>query len=338
MIGIGIIGGGRICGAHASAATALPQTRLAAIAEVDPERLAQQTERWGCKGYADYREMLQDPEVQAVIICLPHFLHKDVTVDCLQAGRHVLLEKPMAMTTEECDAMIAARDAAGKVLMVAHTHHFFPVNLKARRIIQDGGIGNLVLATDTWYKAFWDGQRPAWFLEAEKGGGMWPMNGSHMIDRLTFFTGSEVVAVKAKIGSPFFGLSATDMGVAYLDFANGVPATIMHAGFREGVNRFEAEITGTEGQLRFSGDNGGGKTLWISRERRWDEITVEPPVLPAKPGTEAPAPGIGTEVHEFALSILEGREPAVTAEYGRQIVRVLEACEESSRTGREVRL
>lgn len=338
VIGIGIIGGGRICGAHASAATALPETRLAAIAEIDPERLAKNTELWGCKGYTDYREMLQDPDVDAVIICLPHFLHRDVTIECLNAGRHVLLEKPMAMTVEECDAMIAARDAAGKTLMVAHTHHFMPVNLAVRQLIQDGEIGDVVLATDTWYKKFWDGERPAWFLEAEKGGGMWPMNGSHMIDRLTFLTGQEVVAVKATVGSPVFGLSATDMGSAFLEFESGVPATIMHVGYRDGVNRFEAEITGTQGQVKLTGDGGGGDSYWRSRDGKWEEVPVETPTLPVREGAEVPNYAIAAEVREFALSILEGRAPAVTAEYGRQVVKVMDACEESSRLRREVRL
>jgi predicted dehydrogenase len=333
-----MIGAGRICGAHASAALALPETRLTAIAEIDPERLSRATERFGCRGYADYREMLADPEVEAVVIGLPHWLHREAAVESLNAGRHVLLEKPMAMNVAECDAMIAAAKASGKTLMVAHSQHFFPVNQEAKRIIESGGIGSVVMATDTWYKPFHDGARPAWFLEADKGGGMWPMNGSHMIDRLRFFLGGRVTAVKAKVGSPFFGHSATDAGIAFLEFTGGACATIMHAGYRCGVNRFEAEITGTEGQLKFSGDRGGGTSLWRSAEGRWEEIQVPLPDVPTKPGASLPSPFFGAQMREFALSVREGRPPAVTGEYGRDVVRVLEACEESSRTGREVRL
>src|SRR5262249_54060837 len=157
-----------------------------AIADVDAERLAKATERYGCPGYADYREMLQDPRVEAVVVGLPHFLHKEVTIAALNAGRHVLLEKPMAMDTAECEAMIQAARAAGKVRMVAHSQQFFPANQEMKRRLRDGAIGNLVMAADTWYKPFFErGTRPPWFLEDAKGGGMWPMNGSHMIDRLT---------------------------------------------------------------------------------------------------------------------------------------------------------
>lgn len=338
MIGIGIIGAGRICGAHAGAAAALPETRVAAIADIDPERLKAATEKWGGRPYADYREMLQDREVDAVVVGLPHWLHREATIDSLNAGRHVLLEKPMAMTTAECDAMIAAAETSGKTLMVAHSQHYFPANIEMRRRLQAGEIGGLVMGTDTWYKPFYDrGARPAWFLDDSKGGGMWPMNGSHMIDRLTFFIDSDVVAVKAKVGNPFYGLS-TDMGMAFLQFANGVSATIAHAGYRDGVNQFEAEITGTEGQIRSTGDRGGGTCIWRSREGAWEEIPVPTLEVPTRPEVTLQSPVFAGQMREFALAILESRPPAITAEYGRRIVRVLEACEESSRSGREVRL
>lgn len=338
MVRIGIIGGGRICAAHAEAALAVPETELAAVAEIDEERLLAATERYHCRGYRDYQGLLADPGVDAVVIALPHWLHQEATIAGLRAGKHVLVEKPMAMSAAECDAMIAARDAGGKTLMVAHCHHFFAANRETRRVVESGGIGTVVMATDTWYKPFWEVERPPWFLDATKGGGMWPMNGPHMIDRLTYFLGSSVTAVKARVGSPVFGLSATDTGVAFLQFASGACATIMHVGFREGVNRFEAEITGTEGQLRVSGDRGGGSHIWLSRGGRWEEREVPALEVPLKPGAALKSLGFAAQMREFALSVQEERPPAVTGEYGREVVRVLEACEESSRTGREVRL
>src|SRR5256885_1095122 len=101
MTRVGIIGAGRISAAHANAALALPETRLAGIADVDPARLAQATERYGCRGYGDYREMLADPGIDAVVVGLPHWLHREATVESLTAGKHVLLEKPMAMSVAE---------------------------------------------------------------------------------------------------------------------------------------------------------------------------------------------------------------------------------------------
>jgi predicted dehydrogenase len=333
---IGIIGAGRICGAHATSANAVPETQLTAIADVDPTRVQDACEKWGGKAHIGYESLLADPDVDAVVIGLPHFLHRDVTIRALQAGKHVLLEKPMAMDTAECDAMIAAEQASGKVLMVAHSQHYFPVNLEVRRIVADGGIGNLVMATDTWYKPFWEGVRPPWFLQAEQGGGMWPMNGSHMIDRLLMITGQKVTSVKARVGSPVFGLSATDSGIAFLQFASGFAATIMHCGYRDGVTIFEAEMTGTEGQLRYQGDKGENNKLWRSREGQWEEQEVPPLELPLRPGVEARSVVFAAQLQDFALAVMEEKAPAITSGYGREVVRVMEACEVSSRTGREV--
>src|SRR5207248_2336643 len=117
---IGIIGAGRVSGGHARVAQALDDTRLVAVADVDAERAQQAADRFGCKSYTDYREMLAAPEVQAVVVALPHWLHCEATVTSLEAGRHVLLEKPMAMTVAECDTMIEAGRRSGRVLMVAH--------------------------------------------------------------------------------------------------------------------------------------------------------------------------------------------------------------------------
>src|SRR5437879_6192151 len=245
MTNLAIIGAGRISGAHASAATTLEGVRLAGCVDTDPARLASFIQRFQCPGYASTREMLARSDGYAVVSTLPHWRHSGLTVSCLHAGKHVLLEKPMAMTVAECDRMIDAAERAGRTLMIAHSQHFFPVNQQVCRMIRAGAIGRVVFATDTWYKPFYQDPRPPWFLDAEKGGGMWPMNGSHMIDRMTMFLGSEVVAVKAMVGTHFVDVPATDTGMALLQFASGAHATLHHCGFKtgQGVERFEGEIT-----------------------------------------------------------------------------------------------
>jgi predicted dehydrogenase len=256
-------------------------------------------------------------------------------VDALQAGKHVLVEKPMAMSVAECDAILAAEQRSGRKLMVGHSQHFFPVNLAVSDLLASGGIGRIVMATDTWYKPFFGReQRPPWFLDATKGGGMWPMNGAHMIDRLRMFVGSEVVAVKAFVGSSIHNLPTTDAGLALLQFADGVYATITHAGYRDGcgVDRFEAEITGVEGQIKFD-----GRHLWRAQEGRYEPQEVPAPQIVDR-DTQVPVSAFLLQMSAFADAVLEDTPPPITGVYGREIVRVLDACEESSRTGREVRL
>jgi predicted dehydrogenase len=336
MLNIGIIGTGRVSSGHATAIDALAGTRLAGCAEVDPVRLAKFTERFSCPAYESYEELIARHDLDAVVITLPHWLHSDVTVACLHAGKHVLVEKPMAMTVAECDAMIAAAERSGKTLMVGQSQQFFPVNETARAMIAAGEIGRVVFATDTWYKPFYAEPRPAWFLDATKGGGMWPMNGPHMIDRMLMFIGSEVVGVKAMVGTYFVDVPATDTGVAILEFANGSHATIQHCGYNNGVDRFEGEITGTAAQLRLTGGQ-----LWISREGRYEEVPVRTRPVPLKPDwaeNQGPGPILGNQLAAFVEAVQSGKGPAVSSRYGREVVRILEACELSGRTRREVRL
>ncbi len=338
-LGIGIVGGGRICGAHATAALALPETRLIGVAEVDPDRREAAVGRWGCAGYADLDAMLADDGVDAVVIALPHHLHAEAAIAALRAGRHVLIEKPLSRTVAEADAILTAADEAGVTLMVAHSQRFFPANIEACRLLREGAIGQPVIATDTWYKPFWEGVRPAWFLEAATGGGMWPMNGSHMLDRLCMFLDTRVASVSATVGSPVHRLSATDTGLAFVRMANGLCATIQHVGYSKGAFRFEAEITGTEGQLRLPGNAANGPIFrndGSDGPGGWQELSV--PVHMPELRRDAPPPTatFALQLREFAHAIRDSRVPTVSGDYGRHIVAALTACEESSRTGREI--
>jgi phthalate 4,5-cis-dihydrodiol dehydrogenase len=336
MLNIGIIGTGRVSGGHAHAVEALAGTRLAGCADVDPARLAKFTERFSCPAYVSYEELIARPDLDAVVITLPHWLHCDVAIACLHAGKHALVEKPMAMTVAECDAMIAAAERSGKTLMVGHSQQFFPVNETARALIAAGEAGRVVFATDTWYKAFYAEPRPPWFVDATKGGGMWPMNGPHMIDRMLMFIGGEVVGVKAMVGTFFVDVPATDTGVALLEFASGSHATIQHCGYNNGVDRFEGEISGTQAQLRLTGGQ-----LWLSRGGKYEEVPVQTRPVPLKPDwpeNKGPGPILGNQLAAFVEAIHSGKEPAVSGRYGREVVRILVACEESGRTRREVRL
>src|SRR5437870_907581 len=110
MIKLAIIGTGRISGAHAGAAKAVQGVQLAGCVDTDPARLEAFTTRYPCPGFASTEEMLANGNVDAVVVALPHGLHADVTIACLHAGKHVLLEKPMAMTVAECDEMIAVAE------------------------------------------------------------------------------------------------------------------------------------------------------------------------------------------------------------------------------------
>ena len=328
--GVGIIGTGRISGAHARAARESGGTRLVMASEVDQARADAFESKWSCPVVADYREVFENPDVDIVSLTLPHWLHEPIGIAAAEAGKHIFVEKPMADSVEECDRMIAAARSHGVKLFTGHTEQFLAPNVAARNLIASGEVGTPVLATDCWYKAFGVAARPAWFLDRSKGGGMWLMNGAHMVDRLTFLMGQPVVSVKAIVQTRFHTISADDTALAFLQFADGSAATLAHTGYKDhagaGVDHIGGEIiiTCTEAQLKIvdrarlyrsvAGDKGG----------MWQEVEVD------RVDTTT------AELRALVHNIVHDEPETVSVEQARHIVAVMAACEESSRTGREV--
>jgi predicted dehydrogenase len=320
-LGVGIIGVGRTARAVASACRDVEELRLVAVAEVDPEKGRGFAGRWGIEASTRYEELLSRPDVDVVFVLLPHFLHHPVGRAALEAGKHVFMEKPLACTVEECTDLIDAARRAGRGLMVGHHYHFTATTRAARRLVLSGELGLPLMALDVWHKPFFGETRPPWFLDASKGGGAWPMNAPHMIDRLMWATDRRVESVLAQVGNPIFGMSATDSGIAHLRFEGGFSATICHGAYRDGVPRFETEFVCTEAMLRVTAD-----AVAVGRGGGYAPVPLEP----LSPHLE--------QISAFAASLVAGEELPVTGEYGREVVAVLQATEESARLGREVRV
>jgi predicted dehydrogenase len=326
MIGIGIIGGGRIAGGHAQAVAANPELlTLRGIASARPERGAELTGKFGGTAYTDWRHLLERPEIEAVVIGLRNDQHLEAVLAAARAGKHILLEKPMAMTLAECDRMIEATRAAGVKLLVGQTQHFFAVNQAAKRLLDSGEIGHPIIVTDTWYKPFGLAVRQPWFLDRAHGGGMWFMNGNHMIDRVIWFTGSPVVAVRAKIGNSLLGLKADDSSVAVLEHKNGLLTTLTHAGYAVGDERWIGEFVCTKGMLKVS-TFPPGPGVWAARQSAYEPV----------PYTDHDA--LAAEFRAFGECIRDRTPEPVAPEHARHVLQVMLAAEESSRLGREVRL
>src|SRR5262245_17758390 len=178
MIRVGVIGGSGIASSHGQAIRShAALARAVAVAEIDSARRTQFTERWGGRGYEGAADLLADPNVDAVVICLPHWLHARTAIDAARAGKHVLVEKPMAVTVDECDQMIAAAREAGVKLMVAHTRRFYPGVLAVKESIEAGIIGEPIAADARFVKNWGFKSRAPWYNDRARGGGMWLTNG-----------------------------------------------------------------------------------------------------------------------------------------------------------------
>lgn len=323
MFRVGVIGVGRTAGGHARAALAYPGGQVTAVAEIDEAKGRAFAERHGgIAWHADYRELCARDDVDAVVITTPNFLHAPACLAAIAGGKHALCEKPLALTAAECTGIVeAAREARVKVAVGHHYHHTGPTRAaRAALASAELDLGRPVMAMDVWHKSFYDPpQRPPWFLDAAKGGGMWPMNGSHLVDRLMFTTGLRVLSVRARVGNPFWGQPATDAGHAFLVFEGGFTAAVAHAGWRDGVNRFETELICERGFLRIT-----DREVALGRGKAY---------------TPLPVPQVDTfasQFADFADACTKGTELSASAEWGREVVAVLEAAEESSRLGREV--
>jgi len=321
-LGVAIFGAGRAGHGHARAIAETAGTALVAVFDTDRERADAFAERHGCLAFTSADDVLKRDDVDLVMVALPNFLHEQATVAAASAGKHIFVEKPMADTLEECDRMLAAVERGGVQLLVAHSQRYFAATVRARELVQNGSLGQPVFATDTWYKPFGVAGRLPWFLDRATGGGMWLMNGAHMIDRTCWVLDTSVASVRAFIGAPFHQLPADDANMAWLQLRNGQHATIVHAGYRgRGVEKCEVEVTCTDGMLRFDSYS---NRLAVDVDGAYAPIEVQ--------RTEPFA-----EELRNLVGAIRGQEPLrVTPAWGRHIVEVLLAAEESSRSGREV--
>ncbi|MBV9324591.1 MAG: Gfo/Idh/MocA family oxidoreductase [Chloroflexi bacterium] len=321
-LGVAIFGAGRAGHLHALATAASAEARLVAVFDADQSRADAFAEQHGCLAFTSPEAILHRDDVDLVMIALPNFLHASASIQAVQAGKHVFLEKPMADTLQECDQIIDAVERAGVQLLVAHSQRYFATTVRAREILQGGEIGRPVLATDTWYKPFGLENRMPWFRDRATGGGMWLMNGAHMIDRTCWVLDTSVASVQAWIGSPFHGLSADDANLAYLTLRNGLRAVIAHTGYKDrGVEKCEVEVACTAGMLRFDS---------YSNQLAIDCNAAYAPI-------ELQAVDPFAEELKNLVDAIRGRDALrVSPAWGRHILEVLLAAEESSRTGREV--
>lgn len=156
-----------------------PRFRVAAVADGLADRVQEAVKLTGCKGYSDYKELLADPSIELVIVATPSHTHAPITMEALRAGKHVVVEKPMATSLAEADAMIAAARETGKVLTIFQNRRIDPEYLKAREWLTDGRLGKVSLIRIGRYMY---SRRADWQTLRKFGGGMLNNWGAHMLD------------------------------------------------------------------------------------------------------------------------------------------------------------
>jgi UDP-N-acetyl-2-amino-2-deoxyglucuronate dehydrogenase len=337
-IGFAIIGAGMVARYHATAIERTSGARLVAVCRSNPARAEEAATQFGVPCLADYTALLARDDVDAVCICTPSGLHAEQTIAAARAGRHVLVEKPIALTLADADAMIAACAQAGVRLGVALQRRTEPEFQRLQAAIAAGELGRLVLGSismpylrpQSYYdSADWRG---TWAFD---GGGALMNQGIHLVDLLLWLIG-DAAEVRATAATLAHAIEVEDCVTATLRFVNralgSVTATTAAApGFPHRV-----EIYGDRGGVQIEGEQ---VVRWEGENRELRTQNQGP--IPA--GAGASPTGIGAAGHtrlleDFVAAIRDAREPLAPGHEGRRSLALVLAIYEAARTGRSVRI
>jgi UDP-N-acetyl-2-amino-2-deoxyglucuronate dehydrogenase len=275
-LGIALIGCGWAGSRHARAFAAAGGELLWAIdADVDrAESIAHAHP--GCRAATSHQEALDDARVEAVDICLPHHLHAGVAIAAAESGVDVLVEKPLAATLEEADAMIAAAERAGVTLMVAENVRFTPVFLTVQELIQSGAIGEPALAQLTrqaYLRESFLRERP-WFLNARAAaGGIMMSGGVHDFETLRMLLGDAQTVYASRARQRFLEMEGDDTSVAQVRYRSGAVATLVESFIMKslttaaGPEVHTLRVDGDDGSIEVRQAGGGVQTVRLFSER-----------------------------------------------------------------------
>ncbi|GAB3972851.1 Gfo/Idh/MocA family oxidoreductase [Spirosoma terrae] len=354
-IRIAVIGPGKVAHLHAKAVLQTPDTELVAVYGRTYQKAEDFANQYGIQAYSDIYDMVNRENVDLCLVCTTHPAHREPTIAALDAGSHVLVEKPLASSLEDCDAMIEAAKRNGRYLGTISQRRFYEPSQRIRRAIDEGKIGKPVLGTiqmlgwrdEAYYKS--DAWRGTWDQE---GGGVLVNQSPHQLDLLLWYMGEidEVYGVWRNLNHPY--IDVDDTALAIIKFKNGALGNVIVS---------NSQKPGIFGKVHVHGENGAsvgvqtdGGALFIAG---MSSIT-DPPVndLWTVPGEEnqlakfvevdteffktidATVYYFGLQIAEFRDAIRENRPPVVTGEDGRNVVALFQAIYESTRTGMPVKL
>jgi phthalate 4,5-cis-dihydrodiol dehydrogenase len=230
-LGLGVVGLGMAGAVMVRAAARHPGVVLAAAA--DPQAAPREAfgRDFNARTYADARALCEDPAVEVVYVATPHQLHAEHAVLAAERGKHVILEKPMALTLADCDRIIAAVERAKVHLIVGHTHAFDPAVRAMRAVIASGELGALgMLASWNYTNYLYRPRRPE-ELDTQKGGGILFNQVPHQVDTVRLLGGGLVRSVRAQVGVLDPARPTEGNCTAFLEFADGVAASLVYSGY-----------------------------------------------------------------------------------------------------------
>jgi myo-inositol 2-dehydrogenase / D-chiro-inositol 1-dehydrogenase len=343
---IGVIGCGRIAGLrHLPALSRQPDARVVAVADVHAERLARLADEFGIeRRYSAHEHLLADPEVDAVAVLVPAAMHADVAIAALEAGKHVFVEKPLALGLGDADRLVERAASSDRHVLVAYNLRWHRLVREARRLLAAGAIGELeVLASSFTSPYAYRHEAKPWRLARETGGGALVEMGSHHFDLWRHLLDDDPVEVSAAVRD---GEQEDEAATVHARMRAGTLVTGVFS--QRTLDHQEVEVFGTEGRLRlgiyrFDGLEVTRRPGRVGDARgRLDGLGRLVRSLPAAAG-EARAGGLFVASYRdewrHFLAVCRGEaEPECTAEDGRRSLALLLGAAEAASTGRVVAL
>ncbi len=310
MLKMAFVGCGGIADAHwRGIQEHATRINVTAAVDIDSERAASMAERIGGQAFTFLEEALADGDFTSVNIMLPHALHEDAALKSFEAGKHVILEKPMSTTLDSCERIMEAARTAGTVFMIAEQAQYWPDALAVKQLLQDGAIGNVITA-----RAFFGGSvgsswgsNPWRYDLAMTGGGICIDGGSHWIRLMRMCLG-EIEEVVAVTDHPLAEMEGESMARALLKFASGTYA--VYDALRAGSFKAPSEefrVTGTIGEIIIE-KGSAGRVLLFTKEHP-DGLVISDT---KQQGRNA---SYGYELADFASAVLEGKLLEAGPEY-----------------------
>lgn len=345
MTGFGIVGTGMISHFHAKAIAEIPNAKVVACFDTVEERAQAFAKEYNCKAYTDLDAMLADSDVHIVNVCTPSGAHRDLAVAAANAGKHVVVEKPLEITLARCDDIINACQSNNVRLCAIFPSRFSPVNIALKEAIAAGRFGRLTLG-DTyvkWWRTqdYYDsgGWRGTWNMD---GGGAYMNQAIHQVDLLYWLMG-DVVEVNGMTDTlAHERIEVEDVGVATLRFANGAVGVIEATTSAWPGLLKKTEIHGTEGTAIIEQDD---LLRWEFLNSNDGDEKIRQQFKPGSANTGGAADpkaishvGHRDQLQDFVEAIQQGRDPKVDGVDGRKSVEIILAIYQAAWTKQTVKL
>ncbi len=337
-VGFGSIGAGLWGEMHARTYASSSEVEYKAVCDLREDRAKEIAEKYGAEDYyLDYRELLERDDISAVSIATPDFAHTEIAVAAAKAGKHILIEKPLATTVEDCEKILSAVREAGNIKFMVDFHNRWnPPFVSAKAAIESGELGkpmlmyvrlNDTIFVPTGMLSWASRSEVAWFV------------GSHAVDLTRWLFNDEVCKVYAVSRSEVLrdkGVDTPDFYEAILEFKNGGVATVENCWILPDslptVIDFKCQIIGSEGAVYMDLSSNGVIRQYTKEKASNPDILVYPTIY-GKPM------GFGIEsIRHFVDCVVNDKEPMVTGEDGLAATKIISAIQESSRKGKPVNL